>query len=80
MEIYSSKVPHVHLLLLLKQNFKFHFKYATFIIWEQGGAYVFLGLYIPDLDRSAKFRLLLPTKDFSNQQFLFKKFIILEIK
>ncbi len=52
MEIYSSKVPHMHLLLLLKHNFKFHFKHATCLIWDQGGAYVFLGLYIPDLVHS----------------------------
>jgi hypothetical protein len=56
--MYSSKVPQVHLLLLLKLSFIMPFRNFLVIIWEPGDANRFLGLYIFDLDNSVKLGLL----------------------
>jgi hypothetical protein len=72
----------VHFLFLLKKNFIIPFGNFIFLIWEQGSANVFLGLYIAHVNNTVKLHDYYPDRknrhDFLNQQFLLKKFMIIE--
>jgi hypothetical protein len=74
----------VHFLFLLKKNFIIPFGNFIFLIWEQGGANVFLGSNIAHVNNSVKLHDYYPDRknihDFLNQQFLLKKFKNLENK
>jgi hypothetical protein len=84
-ELYSLKVPQVHLLLLLMQNFIISFWCLYFQFGSEVRLMCFWDYIFLTLETNLKLGLLISKKreninDFLNQQFLFRKFIILENK